>query len=154
MVHTNLIDVPDKRAALLSAVDRATNPWPLRTFRAPLRRAASGFVTAAGERIHEGWQEEQAARWLARQTIPEIVNDVIDYISANPQLAQLVRDQLAVQSVGMATTAMDTSREWSTTADDVVESLARRLLRRPPRAGARRLADMVKPADSEEESGH
>jgi hypothetical protein len=153
IVHTNLIDVPDKRAALLQAVDRVTSPFPLRTLRAPLRRAAAGFATAAGERIREGWQEEQAARWLARQTIPEIVDDVIDYISENPQLEALVREQLAAQSVGLATTVRDTSREWSTTADDIVESFTRRLMRRQPRPGAKRLSDIAKP-DSEDISGH
>jgi hypothetical protein len=132
-LRTNLIGAPGQPPALLKTIDRGLDIWPLSALKAPLRRAAADVAATADERVREGWREEQAARWLARQTIGDIIDDFIDHLSQNENLAALVRDQLNQQSIGLATTVRDTGREWSATGDDLVETIVRRFFRRPPR---------------------
>ena len=143
-VRTNLIGSPGKPPVLLQSIDRVTARWPLSSLREPFKQAAASFSATAEQRIREGWREEQLARWLASNTIGEIIDDFIDHISENPQLAALVREQINRQSLGLATTVRDTGREWSTTGDDLVEAVFRRLFRRRPRSeleGAAAAAD-------------
>jgi hypothetical protein len=133
-VRSNLIGSPGKPPVLLQSIDRATTRWPLSSLREPFKRAAASLSAMAEQRIREGWREEQAARWLASNTIGEIIDDFIDHISENPQLVALVREQINQQSIGLASTVRDTGREWSVTGDDLVEVIVRRLLRRRPRS--------------------
>lgn len=107
-------------ADLARTADRLTDNRLLRPVRQPVEDALARVAQGAALRIQEGWQEEQISRWLAEQTIEEIVDDSIDYISENPQLADLVRDQISAQSLGMAGTVVGSGRHWSVIADDLV----------------------------------
>jgi hypothetical protein len=114
--------------------DRVMGFWLLRPVRQPaadaINSVLSRMVAVSESWIAEGRQEEQISRWIASNGIDEIINDVIDMISENPQLAALVRDQLSEQSFGIAASVADTGRRLSSVGDDVAENLVRRLLRR------------------------
>ena len=57
------------------------------------------------------------SRALAQMTIGDIVDDSIDYLSQNPALAQLVRDQIGAQSIGLAGTVARNGRAIGVVGD-------------------------------------
>jgi hypothetical protein len=128
----------DVTASLAHTADRLTDNWLLRPLRDPVDAALAQLVHGVRLRIQEGWQEEQISRWLATQTIPDITHDstdyIIDYISENPQLAALVREQVNQTTLGLGDTVMDNSRALSGSADNLVEGIVRKLLRLTPRS--------------------
>jgi hypothetical protein len=67
---------------------------------------------------------------LAQTTFDELVDEVIDYLARNPEIIGLVRQQ----STGLATVVVDNGRELIVSADTLVETALRRLLRMTPRA--------------------
>lgn len=132
------LEAPGSVAGLVSrSADRVMGSRLLRPVRQPVTSALRGVLTRAvavsDAWIAEGRREEQISRWIAANGIDEIVNDVIDMISENPQLAELVRDQLKGQSVDIVASVADTSRRLSAVTDDLAESFVRRLLRRGAR---------------------
>lgn len=130
-------------ASLLRTTDRMTGSIFLRPLQRPISDAIRRANQMSREWIDLGWQEEQISRYIASNGIPEIITDVIDMIADNPQLAQLVRDQLSAQSIGIASSVTDTSRKLSAVGDDVAESIVRRLLRR----GTRVEMNKIEPVD-------
>lgn len=121
-------------APVVRGVDRLTGSFLLRPFRRPLSGVVGWAKGMSRDWIDEGWREEQISRWIAANAIPEIVDDVIHIISQNPELAELVRNQISQQSLGMASSVVDTSRKLSGIGDDVTENIVRRLLLRGRRA--------------------
>jgi hypothetical protein len=116
--------------SLIDMTDRATSIIFLRPLRGPMTRAIRHAQTTSRDWIVEGWREEQLSRWIAQNGVPEILDDVIEVISRNPELAELVRKQLSEQSVSVASSVIESGRKLSSIGDDVAESFARRLLRR------------------------
>lgn len=95
---------------------------------------AFGRLVQRGQRQVNAWVElgrtnEPSARLIARQTYLEIVDDFINHLSKNQQLADLVQEQ----SVGLANEVVEEVRERTVSADSLAESIVRRLLKRPPR---------------------
>lgn len=98
--------------------------------------------------IQRGRYEEQFGRNLTRRLAGAPINEIVDYLAENPHVARLVEEQLEElrknpepvrelvqgQSVSMATEAVDELREQGVTADNLLEGVVRRLLRRPARA--------------------
>lgn len=116
--------------SLLSMTDRATSIIFLRPLRGPMTRAIRHAQNTSRDWIAEGWREEQLSRWIAQNGVPEILDEVIALISRNPELAELVRNQLSQQTASVASTMIDSGRKLSAVGDDVAENFARRLLRR------------------------
>lgn len=79
--------------------------------------------------IEIGRQVEPEGRQLATMTYNEIVDEFISTLSENPELQELV----AQQSISLAAGMRDEVRERTVTSDNVVEDIARRILRRQPR---------------------
>lgn len=121
-------------APVVRGVDRLTGSFLLRPFRRPLSDAVGWTKGMSRGWIDEGWREEQISRWIAANAIPEIVDDFIHIISQNPELAELVSNQIGQQSLGMASSVVDTSRKLSAIGDDVTENIVRRILLRGRRA--------------------
>lgn len=116
--------------SLLNLTDRATSIIFLRPLRGPMTRAIRHAQNTSRDWIVEGWREEQISRWIAENGVPEILDDVIAIISRNPELAELVRNQLTQQSASVASSVIESSRKLSAVGDDIAEGFARRLLRR------------------------
>ena len=95
---------------------------------------AFGRLAERGQQRVNAWVElgranEPTARLLARQTYLEILDDFIDLLSQNDELADLVQKK----SLGLANEVVDEVRERTFSADTLAESVVRRILRRPPR---------------------
>jgi hypothetical protein len=76
-----------------------------------------------------GRQVEPEGRRLAEMTYRELVDEFISKLADNPELQQLV----AQQSISLAAGVRDEVRERTVTSDNVLEGIARRILRRTPR---------------------
>jgi hypothetical protein len=125
--------------SLLNLTDRATSIIFLRPLRGPMSRAIRHAQNTSRDWIVEGWREEQLSRWIAENGVPEILDDVIAIISRNPELAELVRNQLTQQSASVASSVIESSRKLSAVGDDIAEGFARRLLRRGRRTEIQRI---------------
>jgi hypothetical protein len=119
--------------SVLGGVDRLTDN-PLTR---PLRRSVAARARDLGEKasvvIAEGRREEQKARLLADNTIGEIIDEVLDFVSESPEVEQLVQDMIGQQSAGLAGVVTDNARSVTVAGDYLIEGVARRLLRRKGR---------------------
>lgn len=99
----------------------------------PIDRAINRLVNRGQNRINDwvelGRTQEPTARLLARKAYLEIVDDFINHLSENEELAQLVQEQ----SVGLAAETVDEFRSRTVSADALAEGIVRRILKRPPR---------------------
>lgn len=99
----------------------------------PIDRAFDRLVVGGQKRVNDwvelGRTQEPAARRIARKTYAEIVDEFIDHLAENPELADLVQKK----SIGLATEAVDEFRSRTVSADAMAESIVRRILKRPPR---------------------
>lgn len=104
-----------------------------RLFR-PLRNGVDHMVSR-GETILESWietgrREEQLSRSLVReQAFDDLVNEVLDYLAAKPEIRDLVQDQ----GVGMAEEVVGEFRSRSSDIDSLLARVADAILRREPK---------------------
>jgi hypothetical protein len=106
-----------------------------------VRNRFTGFVgrwwdtaVESGEKNVQRWidigrAEEPRSRALARSGVEDVINDIVSFLAANPEVAELVQQQ----SVGLAGEVVEEVRAKTVSADVLAETLVRRLLRRPPR---------------------
>jgi hypothetical protein len=117
----------------LEQLDRATDNPLARPVRRPIESRVRSFWEQVGLIAHEGKREEQTARVLTRQAAIVTLDELADSLAENPELADLIRRQVTEKSAGLAEVVVDNTRRVTARADDVVEDLVRRLLRRKPR---------------------
>ena len=79
---------------------------------------------------------------------PEI-DSIIDAVARSPEVSAMVRSQLTQQSVGIASTVVDTSRRIGSVGDDMTEEIVNRLLRRKPRTGITPIVPVDEPSPAE-----
>lgn len=106
-----------------------------------IRNRYTGFVgrwwdeaVEIGEKNVQRWveigrAEEPRSRALARSGVEDVINDIVSFLAANPEVAELVQQQ----SVGLAGEVVEEVRAKTVSADVLAETLVRRLLRKPPR---------------------
>lgn len=103
----------------------------------PLRRSVEPLILGVVERAEqlatEGQSEVEQSRSLARRATREITQDLVEEVAENPELARMVKQIVGRQSATLAGTVVSNARQMSSSADDVVEALVRRLLRLRPR---------------------
>ncbi len=119
----------DVGGLVLRIADRTTDNFLLRPARRRFERLGIGLRQDAAARIDEGRTVQRRGRVLAEQTLDEIVGDVIDYMSENPELIDLISDS----GMGLASNVMDNGRQIGAVTDTAVENLIRRIFRRPSR---------------------
>jgi hypothetical protein len=100
-----------------------------RQLRRPVNALLRNIQQKGQQLAREGRLEEQRGRWIAQKTVSDISEDLIGYISHSPELAELVSDQVSKQSTGLVEVVVDNSRQLSVGADNVLESMVRRLFR-------------------------
>lgn len=92
-------------------------------------------MVSRGETILESWietgrREEQLSRSLVReQAFDDLVNEVLDYLAAKPEIRDLVQDQ----GVGMAEEVVGEFRSRSSDIDSLLARVADAILRREPK---------------------
>ena len=114
-------------------LDKWTDNRLMRPFRRPIESRWRRMKQQAGLIIEEGRLEEQNSRLLASHTADEIMDEIMEYVARDPELALLVREQIAAQSSGLAEVVAGNTREVTVAADEAVEGVVRRFLRRKPR---------------------
>lgn len=115
---------------LMTPVHKPLGTW--RVF-APARRRYERLV-ARGEVEVSRWvvlgrAEARRSRALAETAIYGTIDESIDFVATNPQ----VRDTLQQTSTSLAGEVSDEVRARTVSSDALMEGLARRLFRRPPR---------------------
>jgi hypothetical protein len=118
---------------LLGKADSLTDNWLARPFRRPIESRLGRLEGRMGGYVDEGRLEEQRSRLLAAQSLSGIIDDVMDYVAASPELTGYITDLVAGQGAGLAGLVGDNARQLSATGDDAAERLIRRVLRRKPR---------------------
>ena len=119
--------------SVLGGVDRLTDNPLTRPFRRSVVARARDLGEKASVVITEGRREEQKARLLADNTVSEIIDEVLDFVSESPEVEQLVQDMIGQQSAGLAGVVTDNARSVTVAGDYLIEGVARRLLRRKGR---------------------
>ena len=117
----------------LGFLDRATGGWLMRPIRRPIESRLQRLGRKTGQVIREGQLEEQKDRLLAQEVIFETVDDVIEFVADNPEVAAWIREVIGGQSVNLAVSMRDNARQLTVASDGRAEDLVRRVLRRPPR---------------------
>ncbi len=116
-----------------SAVEPFTENRFTGFFTGPFERAFERFNRRGEEKVADwvelGRQQEPTSRKMARLAYLRIVDEFIDHLAENEELAELVQEQ----SVSLAAEAVDSMRSRTVSADTLAERVVRRMLRRPPR---------------------
>lgn len=112
----------------------AARPIRESRFGRPVQRRYDELVSYGEETVRRwiatGREVEPQSRQLARRTANGIIDEFIERLAENPEVQLLVQQQ----SIGLATEIRDEVRERTVTADNALESIVRRVLRRAPRA--------------------
>ncbi|MBN2146262.1 MAG: hypothetical protein JW726_02695 [Anaerolineales bacterium] len=119
------------------AVSHLGEPWlrPLQHSRLlrPLRRQVDRLAERGeAELMHwveRGRQETEHGRRLVNTAISSTVDRSIETLTTNPEVQELVQKQ----STGLANEMLEEVRERTVSADNFLEGIARRILRRKPR---------------------
>jgi hypothetical protein len=119
--------------ALSRSLDQVARSPFLRPLVRPLRSPVDKFARRWGDDV-EHWVRigrigERDSRSLANKATGELIDEVIAYLAQNRAVTDLVQQQ----GVGLAGEVIDTVRQTTATADDVVEAVIWRILRRAPR---------------------
>lgn len=128
---------------VLRGADRSTDNILFRPVRRPVEKLVGALVGGAKARIAEGRTVETRDRVLAQLTLNDIVSDIIDYMSENPELTALISEQ----GFGLASTIMDNGRQVGAMSDNAVEKLVRKIFRREPRQDLTQSPLIGKPQD-------
>jgi hypothetical protein len=114
-------------------MDGLTNNRLMGPIRRPVASRLRSLEKTTSEIIIEGKREERVSRLLAKEAALETIDDVVEVVSENPEVTQMLTEVIGGQTAGLATVVRDNARQLGMTSDDVVEGLLRRLLRRTPR---------------------
>jgi hypothetical protein len=120
--------------SILGGFDRLTDNALARPLRRPIDRRLKALGQEAAQIIDEGRLEEQKARYLATQTVGDVIDDLLDYLAENPEVAELIKRQIGAQSAGLADVVAENTRSVTVVGDYALEGLVRRLLRRRMRS--------------------
>jgi len=114
-------------------LDRWTDNRLMRPVRQPIEARIERWGEEAVTIIEEGKREEKESRALAAESVSAITEDLFDYLAESPELDRFVKELVGQQGMSFATIVVDNVRSLTLSADYLVESVLRRLLRRTPR---------------------
>jgi len=117
----------------LNTFDRMTNNRLGRPFRRPVESQLDNLGQRMNQLAATGKREEYQSKVLAGETMGEIIDDVLDYVVENPEIADFIQQLIGKQSAGMAGVVRDNARHLSVASDYVAEGVIRRILRRASR---------------------
>ncbi len=134
----------------------ASSPVANSRLAAPLRRRLEKAVQRGQEQVEHwiqlGEREERRSRDLTRAFSQDAIEEIVQALAQDPSIRMLVQVQgdtyieylqqenpeavstlVQGQSMGVAEQILDEVRERTVTGDSLIETIARALLRRPPR---------------------
>lgn len=133
MAHDTAAVATSATRSIFDLLDRATDNIVTRPFRRPFEALAGRLNDEIGASVVVGHKELSEGRVLARETTIDFIDDFIAYLSSSPELAELVSDQIGQQSLSVAGAVTEGGRTVTLEADNALEGLIRRLLKRPAR---------------------
>jgi hypothetical protein len=117
----------------VGTLSRVTDNRLARPVRQPIERRIRGLVGEGRAAIDDGRREVVASRKLTDETLDELIEEVIQVVSENPEITSAIERVVGGQGATLTSTAMGSARQLGTSADDLAEGIARRLLGRKPR---------------------
>jgi hypothetical protein len=117
----------------LRTLDRWTDNRLMRPFRSPIEMRIRRLGDEVVEVMEDGKREEQDSRVAATESVQSIVEGIVDKVAASEELDRLIIDLLSQKSESYATSLMDNLRTLTAVADDTLDGVLRKLLRRKPR---------------------
>ncbi len=121
-------------ANTLNIAHRMSRPFANNSLTRPVQSRIDRLALRGQARVEEwvrfGREAEPHSRALANKTYHELVDELINQMAENPEIQELITQQ----SLSLAGEVRDEVRERTVTADNVMENLVRRVLRRAPRA--------------------
>jgi len=109
------------------------NPF-LRPIRKPVDKVLSEVARNVDQTLREGREEEVRSKALAKETTDELMDQVMAYVSHNPEMANMIQDIVGSQSLGMVKMIMDGVADRTAYYDAMIESFVRKVLHLTPRA--------------------
>jgi len=120
--------------AVLGTIYALTDNPVLRPVRDTMDDFLVGLANETDQALRMGRLQEERSKALAKKTIGGLVDESIGSIAENPQVTNLIKQQLASQSVGITQLLMDSLARYAATADDFIERIIRKILRMKPRS--------------------
>jgi len=117
----------------VNTLDRWTDNWLVRPVRRPIEARIRRLGEEAVQIIDEGKREEQDSRALAAESVEEIVENLVSQMAESQEVDRLIKELVGHKSASFTASIVENMRTLTVTADDVVEGVLRRLLRRPLR---------------------
>jgi hypothetical protein len=117
----------------LRTLDRWTDNRLMHPFRSPIEMRIRRLGDEVVEVIEDGKREEQDSRVVATESVQSIVESIVDQVAESEELDRLLMDLLSQKSESYATSLMDNVRTLTAVADDTLDGVLRKLLRRIPR---------------------
>ena len=114
-------------------VDQWTDNRFMRPLRGSIESRWRRLKQQARLLVEEGRLEEESSRLLASETVDGIMDEIMATVARDPELALLIREQIAAQSSGLAEVVAGNTREVTVAADNTLEGAVRQFLRREPR---------------------
>jgi hypothetical protein len=111
--------------------------WTDNRLARPLRRRIAARLGRAEKEVKrirwEGRLERQQSRLLATATVSQMIDDLMAYISDDPEFNRVIQEQFGRQSKGVASVVVDNARTMTVATDNLAERALRKLLRLTPR---------------------
>jgi hypothetical protein len=120
--------------AVLGTFYALTDNRLMRPMQRPVDILIAELASETDQAMKAGKMEEHRSKEMARNTIGGMVDGAVDSIADNPKVTNLIAEQLSVQSVGIAQMLMDSVINLTEKADDVLESVVRKVFRMRPRS--------------------
>ena len=114
-------------------LDRWTDNGLMRPFRRPIDVRIQRLGDQVAEVIEEGKREEQESRVLAAEGVQSLVENIFDQLAESEEMDRLIGELVGQKTVSYGTSLVDNMRTLTATADDTLEGVLRKLLRRTPR---------------------
>jgi hypothetical protein len=131
---SRLADMSDRAEYIFTTrLEPTIRRTPLRHVLARLDDLQFQIMVARDRWTERGQREEEQGRMVARQTLEGITHELIDYMSRNPEVRQLIERQ----GTSIAEEAVDEVRDRTAAADSRIEQIAHSLLRRPDKGAGK-----------------
>ena len=114
-------------------LNRWTDNRLLRPLRNPVEARLQGWWEEAAQIVEEGRREEQDSRAMAAESVQSVVENILDQVAESEEVDRLIMELVGQKSVSFASSLVDNVRTLTATADDALEGVLRKLLRRTPR---------------------
>lgn len=115
------------------ALNRLTDNRLMRPLRRPVEARIRRLGEQVAEIVEEGKREEEDSRALAAESVESIVENIFDQVAESQELDRLIKELVGQKSVTYTASVVDNVRTLTAMADDALDGVLRRLLRRTPR---------------------